>query len=222
MTRDRNRARPGSALLVAMLLLLPLGCVNPFKPADPEPPSGDAVPEKFGTIEDLFDTIAKALENRHTSGADAYLHALAESTTAGNRAFRAFYDPAVKQIWLSDPRHIAPEPWDITLERRLPSYLATLRPQAGAYLFQWGTDNGSPQDDIGPDTALVHRTYQLLASTASGDPEIIAIGIADLSLQFNGTRWSVFRWNDRVDPKVGANPANPDHRTFSWRRLESL
>ena len=222
MTRPDRHSRPFATAIVALLVLLPLGCVNPFKPADPEPPSGDVVPEKFGTIEELLNTMAKGIESRSTTGTDAYLHALAESTKVGDRAFRAFYDPTVKQIWLTAPQHIAPEPWDITLERRLPSYLFTKRPGAAAYQFQWTTDITSPIDDIGSDTALVHRHYQLLAAPKSGVVETIAIGIADLSLEFDGSRWSLFRWNDRVDPNVGATPANPEDRTFSWRRLESL
>ena len=224
MTRPGCRLRPFAPALVALCLLLLLGCVNPFKPADPEPPSGDVVLEKFGSIEDLLDTMAKGLENRHASGSDAYLHALADSTKVGDRAFRAFYDPAVKQDWVTRGGSIAPEPWDITLERRLPNYLFGIRPVATAYLFQWSPDPGSPNDDIPPgaDTAFVHRHYQLLAAPTSGDPEIIAVGFADLSLEFDGTRWSLFRWNDRVDPSEGASPANPTHRTFSWRRLDSL
>jgi len=207
--------------LLAATLLLPIGCVNPFEPADPEPPSGAGVPENFETPEDLLLTVELALSDKSPNGADAFLHAMAESTAVGDRAFRAFYDPGVKSLWLSVPTRIAPEPWDITLERGLHSYLTTVRLQA-EYTFQFTADNVSQIDVIAPDTALVHRKYTLYASVSGGEDEVIAVGFCDLSLEFENNRWFIFRWNDRVDPSIGVNPADTDQRTFSWRRLESL
>ena len=221
-----NRVR---RLLCTALLLAPLamaaGCVNPFKPADPQLPSGDIVPENFGTPEEVLETMRVGIVSRSVNGGDAYLHAFAESTALGDRAFRAFYDPAVKATWQSVNQLTAPEPWDLALERNLPQKLDDIRPTSPEYIFQWAQDPDFPLDPpITGDTAQIHRKYTLFARISGGeDIEIIGIGFADLSLQKERSgRWSIFRWQDRVDPAVGVNPAETDQRTFSWWRLESL
>ena len=222
MTGSR-RSRGLHALLLGALLALPLGCVNPFKPADPEPPDSSAPPEEFGTPEEVLETIAAAIHSRTTGGANVYLHAFADSTAPGNRAFRAFYDGTVKASWESATRLSAPEPWGLDLERNLHTKLSRIR-STYDYTFQWLPDPASPADDdpSAADTVQFHRHYALFATPSGGEPEVIGIGFADLSFQKTGGRWSIFRWHDRVDPAVGVNPALTDQRTFSWWRLDSI
>ncbi len=215
---------PRHSLLFALatLGLLAGACVNPFKPADPEPPDATGVPEEFDTPDEVLETIERALQSRSTNGANAYLHMFAESTLAGDRAYRGFYDGAVKSSWQRATQLTAPEPWDLSLERNLHTYISGIRPTYD-YAFVWGPDPDSPNDDTtAPDTVQYHRSYTLFATPKDGNSEVIAIGFADLSLQKKEGRWSIYRWADRVNPAVGVNPAATDQRTMSWWRLESL
>ena len=216
--------RPLGRSLVLLALALPLACVNPFKPADPEPPDSSGVPEFFDTPNNVLATMQVALESKSSGGANAWLHAFAESTQIGDRAYRSFYDPAVKQVWESGTSLSAPEPWNIGLERSLPSKLFGIRANL-SYAFAWEQDLGSQQDDdpAAADTAQFHRHYVLHAITPNNanPPEIIGIGYVDLSFQRKNGRWSIYRWHDRVDDTVGVNPSN-DQRTMTWWRLESL
>ncbi len=226
-SRIRRHARAAYPFALLLVLALPLGCVNPFKPADPEIGGGGIpVAENFRTPEGLLATIELAIEAKSASGASAYLNAFADSTVAGDRAFRAFYDPAVRVGWEGGSL-TAPEPWDLSLERGLHTSLAGIR-QQDSYDFRWNKDNTLVGDEFpaGADTGHVQWKYLLFSkSPASGSDtqgEIIAIGYCDLSLQLKNSRWSIFRWVDRVDPAVGVNPAATDQRTFTWWRLKSL
>jgi len=221
-------ARPGGAprwaLPLVLLALVAGACVNPFKPADPEPPDSSGVVEDFRTPDGLLETMARALASRSVNGSGTYLRAFAESTLAGDRAYRSFYDGAVKSGWQSATQLTAPEPWNVELERNVHAYVSGIRPTYD-YVFQWSPDPDSPNDDDPAlsDTVQFHRHYTLLASPPNSDnAEIIAIGFADLSFEKKEGRWWMYRWNDRVDPAVGVNPAATDQRTMSWWRLESL
>ena len=44
---------------------------------------------------------------------------------------------------------------------------------------------------------------------------------ADLYMQKVNSRWFLVRWEDRISPAEGVNPADPDHRSMGWRRLDS-
>jgi len=220
----RPRRAPRWALPLALLALVAGACVNPFKPADPEPPDSSGVVENFRTPDGVLETMARALASRSVNGSGTYLRAFAESTVTGDRAYRSFYDGAVKSGWQSATQLTAPEPWDVTLERNVHAYVSGIRPTYD-YVFQWSPDPDSPNDDDPAlsDTVQFHRHYTLLASPPNSDnAEIIAIGFADLSFEKKEGRWWVYRWNDRVDPAVGVNPAATDQRTMSWWRLESL
>lgn len=226
MARTR-RGLPLLPMLAAVVLLLSLllalwGCTNPFEPADPEPPSGDNVEENFGSIDDLLNTVALAIQARSTNGANAYIHAFAESTTAGQRAYRGYHDVDVKAAWLrGSGGQAAPEPWTLPLERLLHSELSRIRPN-DAYFFQWSTGPppGYPFDDeIAPDIWAVYRKYTLLAAPLTGDPVIIVSGFADLLIQKDGSRYSILEWRDRVDPDYGVSSV--DVRCFTYYRLES-
>ena len=218
------RLAPAPALALSLLLFLLGGCTNPFKPADPEPPSGDIILEDFSSIEATLSTMATAIQARSTSGANAYIHAFAESTITGQRAFRAFHDPAAKAAWLiGSAGQPAPEPWLLVNERGLYSELSRIRPN-DAYIFQFTPDNGPGghgfDEEIATDVWSVHRHYELFATPANTDPVTIAAGFADMLIQKDGSHWTIFEWHDRVDPQYGVNP--PDQqRSFTYYRLES-
>ena len=221
-----SRRSPARRACAASLLLLGLvsgACVNPFKPADPEPPDASGVVEDFSTYEAVLQTIALAIQSRSVNGVNAYAHAFAESTAAGERAFRAFHDQGVRDAWQRDNEGITPqEPWDLSLERNVHSTISGHAPSY-TYAWSWQDDLLSPNPDFpaGADTGLVHQKYVLIAIPPEGNPRTIAIGFAALSFQFKEGRWSIFRWVDRVDLNVGVNPTDPDQRTMSWWRLES-
>lgn len=225
LPRLHRRPRRAALLLIGLFFALLLGaCVNPFKPADPELPDASGVLEDFSLPESVLVTMERAIANRSANGVNAYLHAYAESTLFGDRAFRGFYDPGVKANWQSSTQLTAPEPWDISLERNVHTQISALRPTY-FYVWQWGPDGDSEEDGnpAAADTVLYHRHYTLFAASPDGNiTEKIAIGYADLSFQKKDGRWSIYRWNDRVDPLVGVTPAGTDERTMSWWRLESL
>jgi len=216
--------RWAAAPLVVLLALLPLGCTNPFMPAEPEPPNGQGPPEDFKTIEGLLATISLAIDAKSQAGSDTYIRAMAESTAVGDRAFRAFYDPGVRAAWLiNSGGQIAPEPWNLFLERGLYSELSGIR-QNDPYRFEFTHDDGhgfDTENPVGSGLWEVHRHYELKALPSTGVEVTIAIGFADLILFDNGSRFSIIEWHDRVDPDVGVNPSNTDERTFSYYRLES-
>lgn len=215
--KRRPRLLAWTLLLVA-LFALPAGCVNPFKPATPEQPTGPPLDEDFSSVDGLLATVELAIETRTQQGADTYLRAFADSTSPATPAFRAIYDPSVKQAWESIGR-TAPEPWGILLERNVHSKLSVARPTAD-YTFTFSPDPDSPNDEQLPGgDVLAHREYTLTA-TENGVAEVIASGFADLTLRNTGLRWVVLRWVDRVNPKYGAVP--PLHQyTFTRYRLDS-
>lgn len=214
-----SRVHRLATFALCLVLALPVGCVNPFTPSDPERPDGTGVPENFTTPDDLLQTMQLAIESKSLNGENAWVHAFADSVTAADRAYRQFYDPAVKQSWQSGTSLTAPEPWDLSLERGLPRFLFGVRQNLG-YSWQWGFDPYSTNDEEAADTALVHRKYTLVASNGA-QSEVIAIGYCDLSLQRKAGRWAIVVWNDRFDPTIGANPSS-DQRTMTWWRLQSL
>jgi len=222
--RPAPSTRSRAWAVLVLLALLVGACTNPFKPADPEPPDAGGVPERWGSPEEVLETVALALASRSTNGATAYVRAFADSTVAGDKAYRSFYDGGVKANWQAATQLTAPEPWDIQQERNVHNTISGIRPTFD-YAWQWGRDDtGSPLDDDPAlsDTVVYHRKYTLLAIPKAGSSEIIAIGYVDMAFQKKDGRWSIYRWVDRVDPAIGVNPAATDQRTMSWWRLESL
>lgn len=207
--------------LLTIALALPLGCVNPFRPADPEPPDGTGVTENFQTPEDVLETLRLAIESKSTNGENAYAHCFADSVAPADRAYRGFYDPKVRQVWQTGTPIPAPEPWNLELESKVPQYLYIQR-QNAEYSWQWSRDPFSGNDDVDADTTQFHRKYVLQATDPNSSAgEIICIGYADLSFIKIGNRWAIARWNDRVDPTVGENPSGSQF-SMTWYRLKSL
>jgi hypothetical protein len=220
MTRTHALRIPGVPALATLVFVLLLGgCTNPFKPADPEPPSGNGIVEDFSSIEALLSTVETAIATR-PSGANAYIHAFADSTTPSDRAFRAYHDPAVKAAWLAGSNgQGAPEPWLLGNELGLYSQLSRIRPN-DPYLFLFRPDPSSENDtDISPDVRLIHRHYVLKAKPVSSDTVTIVSGFADILVQKANGRYSIFEWRDRVDPQYGVNSV--DTKSFTYERLES-
>ena len=153
------------AMLLA--LALPLACVNPFKPADPETGGSGGVPEFFNTPDNVLDTMKRGIESKSSGGQDAWLHAFAESTLVGDRAYRSFYDGDVKRSWEGGVR-TAPEPWNLGHERGLPAKLFGIRAN-GSYTLVWARDSTAENDDDpgAADTAQFHRHYTLSATSAT-------------------------------------------------------
>ena len=212
--------RVAAALLLGALLALPLACVNPFRPSDPQPPDGSGVAQNFQSPDSVLATLQRAIEAKSIQGAEAYIACFTDSTVPADRAFRAFYDPSVRLIWQAGGVD-APEPWNRSSESRVPNRLYLQR-QNASYNWQWSRDPFAINDEEAADTAQFHRKYVLLATDPqSSTSEIISIGYTDLSFLRKEGRWSIVRWNDRVDPTVGANPSN-DQRTMTWWRLKSL
>ncbi len=210
------------APLLAATALVLAGCVNPFKPSDPEIPTGIAVLEVFKTTDDVLETMRLAIEAKSTNGENAYRHCFSDSVTATDIAFRAIYDQAAKQAWQAGVSISAPEPWNLPeYESKVPRFLYTVR-QNAAYSWVWLPDRTSGNDEETGSTALLHRQYLLKATAPnSSTNEIIAQGYCDLSLVFNGSRWLIVRWVDRVDPAVGATPPGSQY-SMTWWRLQSL
>src|SRR5262249_2590398 len=149
---------------------------------------GETVDEDFTTPEGLLATVQAAIEARGQAGADSYLRAFAESTSVSTPAFRALYDPSVKQLWESSTHQTAPEPWGVTLERNLHSKPSSIRPTAD-YTFTFVQDPDSPlTEKPTPDVQIWHQGYTLQADE-NGATEIIASGIAHLTLINLQNRW---------------------------------
>ncbi len=207
------------------LASLTASCTNPFRPADPPPPSGNAVVENFATPAAVLETIADAIRNKGPSGQTAYANAFAESTATRltSRAFYAFHFPAVVANWRTISQREPPSPWDLTLERNFYNYLVGVY-ETFDYTFVWERDSGSPNDEIddASGTALLHRKYTLVASSESTlEVKVIAIGFVDLFLYKDSGRWAIYRWQDRIDPQVGVTPVDPDELSMGARRLNS-
>jgi hypothetical protein len=218
-------------LPLVALALVAGACVNPFKPADPEPPDSSGVIEDFSTPQEVLNTMGVALQTRSTNGANAYLHAFAESTITGDLAFRAFQDPAVKTVWQGSTQQTPPEPWNVDLERNVHTYLSGLRPSDDyTWIFSDRDLDGtelphSDEDYTAADTVLWYRLYALEArekDNPDDSPDTLAIGYAFLSFEKKDGRWFLFRWIDQFQPDYGVVPRNSDHRSMTWLRLQSL
>jgi hypothetical protein len=212
-------------LLIAWITTTGAGCTDLFKPRTPEPPTEAGVPTNYFDPDSTLATMARAIVAKAGSNAlSAYLGGLADSVGAGDGAeFYAYFDAAAAARWQSVSGRELPAVWTrIPLEERffnsLPGLSGT-RP----FEFDWLPDVEHPIDEeLGINQKLLHRQYLLLAlPTGVENADTLAIGYADLLFikSLSADKWVIRRWQDRVDPAVGANPVNPSQLSFSARRL---
>ena len=212
--RTRRAALPA---LVAVACAL-AGCVNPFRPASPEAPTSTTVREDFSTPERLLNTLVAAMEDKGTAGRIAWANAMADTSGPNTRAFYAFMDPVVLSDWGQTSGIPAPE-WGLDLERQFYDRFGALT--SGTYQMTFSPDNFSPSDDIGTETALMHRRY-VIYSIEQDIATPIAQGYVDFYMVSYDGRWWVVRWQDRLDPDVGVNPSDGTSYSLGRRRLDSL
>ena len=159
---------------------------------------------------------AKGLRN----GLSAYVGAFADSLTDGV-PFHATFDPEVaRRRELANGR--VPT-WTLDLEKNFYGYFVGLR--SDGYYMRWTHNDPGGDDEINLITgnAILHEKYEVfIVTTENATLGRIAVGLADLTLkQVSTNRWAIVRWDDRVDPAIGVNPADPDQLSFSARRLET-
>jgi hypothetical protein len=210
--RDSRPLRAGLAL--GLLAVLVAGC-DLFKPATPEAGSGGStLLPSYATPESCLRYMQIGIERKDNAGQDAYLGALADTTTDG-LGFHAFFDPAVWNAYDG----IRPADWDLRHEAQFLPVL--IRSFGDPYEMKWLPDEVHPHDDDLGDHMILHRRYEIRALRKAGTL-LIAVGYADLYFtRISAARWALTLWQDRVDPAVGAQPADPDQQTFGSRRLNA-
>jgi hypothetical protein len=207
-----------AGLALGLLAVLGGGC-DLFKPATPEVAGGGpTLLASYATPESCLRYMQVGIERKDDVGKGAYLGALADSTTA-LLGFHAFFDPAVWNAYDG----IRPADWNLDYEAQFLSLYFSLRPNP--YEMKWLPDEVHPYDYLSPegDRMILHRRYEVRALQPSpADPLLITVGYADLYFaRISASRWALYRWEDRVDPDIGAQPTVDDYRTFGYRRLNA-
>ena len=214
MTRHPARLRH-AGLALGLLAVLLAGC-KLFDPASPEVGGGGSVLfTNYSYPDSCLEYMRLGVERKDNAGQTAYIGALADSVKDGV-GFHAFFDPAVLAAYSG----IIPADWDLQHESEL-FYPAFIRLFSDPYAMSWLPDSVHPIDDRGDDAQVLHRRYvvRVLRSSAI---DTIAIGYADLYFKrISASRWGLIRWEDRVDPAVGVQPADPLQQTFGSRRLKA-
>ena len=193
-----------------------VGMCDLFRPATPERGGGGTVIlTNYSDADSTLATMARGMSAKG-DGRDAYMGGIADTLRDG-RSFTATFDPAVLARYNSQPGAVQGyDPWTADLERTV--FVNFVQYRVTAYVMTWGPDTFNPVDDRQPDSAVLHRHYQI---TSDNGTLIIAVGYADLTFAHTPSgRWVLTRWNDRVDPAFGgANPSNPEQVPYGWRRL---
>ena len=205
-----------AGLALGLLAVLVAGC-DLFKPASPEVGGGGStLLPSYATPESCLRYMQIGIERKDNVGQSAYLGAMADTTTDG-QGFHAFFDPAVWNAYDG----IRPADWDLSHEAQFLSVF--IRSYGDPYEMEWLEDEVHPHDDDLGNQMILHRRYKVRALRQStADTLLIAVGYADLYFtRISAARWALYRWQDRVDPAVGAQPADPDQQTFGSRRLNA-
>lgn len=200
--------------LVLVVAMMAAGCTNPFKPASPERPTGGVfVREDFTEPESVLVTIRRAVAAQ-SDGSTAYENSLAIG-------FLATHAPEVVSR-ARDAGVDVPTEWNLNRERNnLFQYLVGLR--TDIYEMEFYRDNTLPADDISSGSVLFHRKYTVFTRRDDGTiQDTLALGIAELTLQLDNTRWALALWKDTFIPEIGVNPIDTDLQSMGARRLESL
>lgn len=199
------------------------GCNGLFTPAVPEPPTGNPIVANYRSPEAALQTMELGIAAK-AEGAAAYLGAFADSTSAGDLAgYHQVFDPIVVDSWEQSTGRTAPSDWNFSLEQSFfLKFVATVLPD---YDFAATFEPVVGETDPDPTETRVdlHRRYLVLAVSPAGTSQsTIAIGLANLTFtKFPGERWLITRWEDRLDPAVGAAPADTNQLTLGRRRLDS-
>jgi len=207
-----------AGLALGLLAVLVAGC-ELFKPASPEVGGGGStLLPRYDTPDSCLRYMQIGIEQKNDLGKSAYLGALADTTTDG-LGFHAFFDPAVWNAYVG----IRPADWNLDYEAQfLPLFYNV---KLDLYEMKWLPDEVYPYDYLSPegDRMILRRRYEVRALQHSPvDTLLITVGYADLYFaRISASRWALYRWQDRVDPAVGAQPADGDHRTFGYRRLNA-
>jgi hypothetical protein len=206
-----------AGVVLGLLAALLTGC-DLFKPASPESGGGGAaLLTDYSAPDSCLRYMQVGIERKDNIGQAAYLGALADTTKDGV-GFHAFFDPAVWNAYTG----IKPADWDLDHETQfLPVFI---RVTGDPYEMSWLPDEFHPHDDeVDQDHRILHRRYEVRALRQStADTLLIAVGYADLYFaRISAARWALTRWLDRVDPAVGAQPADPLQQTFGSRRLNA-
>jgi hypothetical protein len=215
VTRPASRPlRAGFAL--GLLAVLVTGC-ELFKPATPEVGGGGCtLLPNYATPESCLRYMQIGIERKDDCGKEAYLGALADSVDG--LGFHAFFDPDVWNAYSG----IRPDDWNRAYEAQFISLFFGVK--LNPYEMKWLPDEVYPYDETNPagDRMILHRRYEVRAVQQSPvDTLLITVGYADLYFAKLASRWVLYRWQDRVDPAVGARPADDNQRTFGYRRLNA-
>ncbi len=213
ITGARGRAALG--LLAAALALGGAGC-KLFDPAKPETPLSGVpiIIPNYTKIDSCLYYMRVGIEAK-AYGQTAYLGTLADSIGRKDGVgFHATFDPAVWNAF-TGPK---PSDWNLDLETQF--FGVFIKTYSGEYTMDWQPDLDHPDEYSESDPeVVVHRHYEVHTTLDTGNTLLIAVGYADLTFTRVGTRWVLRRWDDRVDPLVGAQPAVDDQRTIGYRRL---
>lgn len=205
-----------AGLLLGALALLLAGC-GLFRPTSPEIGAGQStLLASYADPESCLKYMAIGIERKDNVGLTAYVGALADSAGDGV-GFHAFFDAAVWNAYTG----VKPDDWDLDHEETqfYPAFIAL---RTDTLDMEWSTDEQHPLDEtIDSDHVILHRKYEVHAISAT-ETLLIAIGYADLYFtRISASRWALTRWQDRVDPAIGVNPANEMWRTFGYWRLNA-
>jgi hypothetical protein len=207
-----------AAFALGLLAVLVTGC-ELFKPATPEVGGGKStLLPSYATPESCLRYMQIGIERKDNLGQSAYLGALADTTRDG-LGFHAFFDPDVWNAYAG----IRPGDWNLDYETQFLSLYFSVK--LSPYQMKWLPDEVYPYDYLSPegDRMILYRRYEVRALQQSPvDTLLITVGYADLYFaRISASRWALYRWQDRVDPAVGARPADGDQRTFGYRRLNA-
>lgn len=218
-TVTRHPARLLLAGLALGLVAVPLAGCNLFKPASPEPGgSTTTLLADYTSPDSCLRYMQIGIERKDNVGQTAYIGALADTTQDGV-GFHAFFDLAVWNTYKATGGN-PPADWDLQHEREqfFPAFIVLF---SDSYEMNWLPDIGHPVDDRGEDSQILHRRYMVRVLHPS-TVDTIAVGYADLYFaKISASRWALTRWEDRVDPTVGVQPADPLQQTFGSRRLRA-
>jgi hypothetical protein len=209
-----------AGLALGILGVLLAGC-NLFKPASPEiGGSGATLLTDYSLPDSCLRYMQVGIERKDNAGQVAYIGALADSTRDGV-GFHAFFDLAVWNAY-KGAGGTPPADWDLQHEsdQFFPTFI---RLYSDPYEMKWLPDEFNPHDVDNGDSRILHRRYEVRAVRQStADTLLIAVGYADLYFsRISASRWALTRWEDRVAPDVGVQPADPVQQTIGSRRLRA-